>query len=105
MLQEILRRLTGTRTAPGATARELVARGALLLDVRSEDEFRAEHIPGARNVPLSKISADLAQLGSKGRPIVVYCRSGRRSAEATGVLKRAGFTTVYDLGPMSAWLQ
>jgi phage shock protein E len=103
MLQEFLRRLTRTRAAPGAAARILVDQGALLLDVRSADEFRAEHIEGARNVPLGELAARLPQLGSKARSIVVYCRSGRRSAEAARVLRSAGFSSIHDLGPMSAW--
>jgi phage shock protein E len=103
MLRELLRRLIANPTVPGEKARQLVDRGALLLDVRTSDEFSAEHIAGARNVPLGELRARFEQLGPKGRAIVVYCRSGRRSAEAARMLKRAGFTAVTDLGPMNAW--
>lgn len=87
----------------GTEARKLVAEGALLVDVRSPDEFAAGHLAGARNVPVSELSTRLDELGAKERSIIVYCRSGARSARAAGMLKRAGYSQVVNLGPMSAW--
>ncbi len=84
-------------------ARTLVAKGARLLDVRSAGEFGAGHLPGAVNVPLSELSSRLSEVGPKDRPIVVYCRSGARSASAAGILRKAGFSSVHDLGPISRW--
>jgi rhodanese-related sulfurtransferase len=86
----------------GSQARELVAGGALLVDVRSEGEFRTGHIDGAVNVPVGEIGSRLAELGPRERPIVVYCRSGSRSARARATLEQAGYQ-VYDLGAMSRW--
>lgn len=83
-------------------AHEKVAAGALLLDVRSEGEFRSGSIPGAKNIPVSSLGARMKEL-DKARPIVVFCASGMRSASAAGVLKRSGFQEVHDLGPASAW--
>lgn len=62
----------------------LDAQDALLIDVRQPAEHRAEHIPGDILIPLSQISVDL--LPSTAKPIIIYCRSGRRSAEAAAKL-------------------
>lgn len=87
----------------GSEARRLVQSGALLLDVRTPEEFAAGHLAGAVNIPLQTLDRRLAELGPKDRPIVVYCRSGHRSAHAREILRRAGFTAVHDLGAMSSW--
>ena len=70
----------------------------LLLDVRSPEEFSTGHLTSAVNVPVGELGVRLAELGAKERPVVVYCRSGRRSARAAGLLADAGFTSVLDLG-------
>ena len=63
--------------------------GAVLLDVREADEFRTGHIPGAVNVPLSRIDAiDVP----KDRPLYVYCLRGTRSRKAVNILKQMGYT-------------
>ncbi|MBL8951739.1 MAG: rhodanese-like domain-containing protein [Myxococcaceae bacterium] len=92
-------------TISGEQARELVSRrGALLLDVRTPEEFAAGHVDGAKNVPVQVLDAELARLpAKKNQPIVVYCRSGGRSARAAAMLGAAGFTQVHDLGAMSNW--
>lgn len=92
----------GAARVDGAKARELVAAGAQLVDVRTPGEFGGGHIAGARNIPVDTIGSRLGEL-DKTRPVVVYCRSGGRSAAAAGVLVGAGFSSVSDLGPMSAW--
>lgn len=80
----------------------MVQEGALLLDVRSPEEFASGRLPDAVNIPVEELKSRLGELEAK-RPIVVYCRSGRRSAKAAELLKSAGFQQVHDLGPMSAW--
>ncbi len=90
------------KTSP-EKARELVEAGAALIDVRSPGEFSGGHIEGARNIPVGEISARLSEVGDKDAPVVVYCRSGGRSASAASTLENAGFTQVYDLGAMSRW--
>lgn len=82
--------------------RQLVAQGALLLDVRTPAEFKDGHVPRALNVPVQELSARLAEVGPRTRPIVVYCRSGGRSAMASQILQGAGYQ-VKDIGPMTAW--
>lgn len=84
-------------------ARRLVAEGAVLLDVRSPEEFADRHLDGALNIPVQTLAVRLADLPDKQRPIVVYCRSGARSARAAELLRQAGYASVHDLGPMSAW--
>ena len=68
---------------------------ALLLDVREEDEFRAGFIPGAVNVPLSKIDAITLP---KDKALYVYCLRGRRSRQATRALRALGYTDVRSIG-------
>jgi len=85
----------------GADARNWIAQGALLLDVRTTGEHAGGHIEGARNIPVQELGARIGEL-PRGRQVVVYCRSGARSAAAASMLRSAGFE-VLDLGPMHAW--
>lgn len=87
----------------GATARQLQGRGATVLDVRTPAEFQGGHVPGAINVPYDEVAARAAEVGAKDRPVLVYCRSGRRSALAAADLVKQGFTAVYDFRTVSAW--
>jgi len=74
-----------------------VDEGALLLDVRTPQEYKAGHLEGAMNIPHDQIKARIGELGTdKDRAIVLYCRSGRRTGIAAGVLREAGFTNVVD---------
>jgi rhodanese-related sulfurtransferase len=76
-----------------------------IVDVREHDEFNGAlgHVPGARLVPLGSLSARAQEL-SKERPIVTVCRSGARSAQATVLLRKAGFEKVANLaGGMLRW--
>jgi len=85
---------------PPALAKRLESADAqlLILDVRSAAEFGEGHIPGAVNIPHDTIGSRIAELGPAGeRDIVVYCRSGRRSALALAALKEAGFSRLFHL--------
>lgn len=84
-------------------ARELVQKGARLVDVRTRSEFTEGHLPGALNLPVQDLERRLSELGAKDQPVVLYCRSGQRSARAARILKAAGFTAVHDLGSISNW--
>ena len=80
-------------------ALELIAAGALLVDVRTPKEYEAGHLDGAINIPHDQTAERLAEYGAdKTRSIVVYCRSGRRSGVATKVLTENGFTAVHNGG-------
>jgi len=84
-------------------ARQLVAEGGLMVDVRTPAEFRQGHVPGAVNIPLQELGRRLAELGPRDQSIVLYCRSGQRSAHARQILVDAGHEAVHDLGAMSRW--
>lgn len=77
--------------------------GALLLDVRTPQEYQDGHIPGSRNLPLQNISNAPAVTGSKEVPLFVYCYSGARSAQAVSALQRMGYRQVKNLGGISAY--
>lgn len=83
--------------------RALQAQGARVVDVRTPEEFAAGHLPGALNVPVDALQGRAtAELAPADAPVVVYCRSGKRSARAAGILKELGFSQVHDLGAMPA---
>jgi rhodanese-related sulfurtransferase len=77
--------------------------GVRLVDVRSVGEFEGGHIPGAQNVPLDQFQS-VASQWDKDAPVVVYCQTGSRSAEAVSMLEQAGFTKIlhFDKG-IIAW--
>jgi len=85
-----------------ATARELIAGGnALVLDVRTPDEYGEDHLASAKNVPVDELQQRLPEIeqlagGDKARPIVVYCASGQRAARAKQTLEAAGFSHVVN---------
>ena len=75
----------------------------LILDVRTANEHRDEHIPGATNVHVGRLRRTLDQL-PQDRPLVVHCQSGGRAAVAEGILQDAGFENVVDLaGSFEGW--
>lgn len=76
-----------------------VRAGALLVDVRSPEEFQDGHLPGATNIPHTEIVAGLAALGvPETSPVVLYCRSGNRSGMAMAGLQEAGYERVMNAG-------
>lgn len=80
----------------------LIDAGALLLDVREDDEWKAGHVAEAMHVPLGQLAERVDELPDD-RPVVVVCRSGRRSAQATAFLAASGFNAVNLAGGMQAW--
>jgi len=92
-------------TAIGPTrAGELVAGGALLVDVRESYEWVAGHAPVAVHIPVDAIAHEMADF-PRDRQIIVVCRSGRRSAAVTDRLMRSGFDAVNLDGGVVAWVQ
>lgn len=87
----------------GQTAERLVAAGARLVDVRTPQEFAAGHVPGATLIPFDQIAARAVELGPKDAPIVLYCRTGRRTAIAKQALEALGFTRVWDMQGIQNW--
>ncbi len=87
----------------GETARALVAQGVQVLDVRTPREFQAGHLPGAVNIPLEQMASRYREIGPLSTQILIYCRTGRRSAAATKILREKGFTRIYDLQAYQRW--
>jgi len=83
--------------------REALAAGAKLVDVRTPAEFSAGHVPGAVNIPLSELGRRHRELRPRSGPVVVYCRSGSRSAGAAGLLRAKGFKHVLDMKGIGNW--
>lgn len=77
---------------------EKIKAGALVVDVRTEDEFMDEAFPGAVNIPLGELQNRMHELEPKENPIVLYCASGSRSAMAARILKMAGWKNVVNAG-------
>ena len=76
----------------------------IILDVRRPDEFAAGHIPNAINVPNETIgTAEISELPDKNQLIMVYCRSGRRSKEASEKLVKLGYTNIVEFGGILDW--
>jgi rhodanese-related sulfurtransferase len=78
--------------------------GYIILDVRRPDEFAAGHIPNAINVPNETIGTEeISELPDKDQLIFVYCRSGRRSKEASEKLVKLGYTNIVEFGGILDW--
>lgn len=100
----IIDRLRGVRSVNARSAGELVRNGAVVLDVRTGEEFAVARIPAARHIPLSEIRARMKELEPfRGQPILVSCRSGSRSARACLLLKKQGFDAYNLKGGLAAW--
>jgi phage shock protein E len=84
-------------------AHRLVESGAHLIDVRTPAEYAQGHIEGAKNIPVQELASRMRDVGPKGDSVVVYCRSGMRSANAKSMLVDSGFVDVHDLGAMGRW--
>ncbi len=76
---------------------------AVLLDVRTSDEYREGHIPGSKNIPLQSIDKVNGMVDNKATPIFVYCLSGGRSRQAAAMLRQMGYANVKNIGGISAY--
>ena len=78
--------------------------GYIILDVRTAAEFDEKHIPGAINIPNEAIGTDaIPELPDKDQLILVYCRSGNRSKQASEKLVKLGYTNVVEFGGIIDW--
>lgn len=83
-------------------ARQHLANGALVIDVRSPEEFRSGQVPNAINIPLGELREKLpAQVKDKGQVLLLHCLSGGRSGLAQAQLKGLGYTNVFNLGSLA----
>lgn len=94
---------TGVLTAEEAKQRMEENSEAIVLDVRTQEEFDQGHIPGAVCLPNEFIAADMPFPFGKDTELLLYCRSGNRSAEAAKKLRDLGFSNVYDFGGIQDW--
>ncbi len=85
---------------PKVNYAELIANGALIIDVRSKPEFSAGHIKGSINIPVEQLGNNLNKIKDKKRHIIACCASGMRSASAKSFLISRGYSNVYNGG---AW--
>ena len=79
------------------------AAGAVLLDVRTPQEYREGHIPGSQNVPLQQLDKVEEVTENKDAVLYVYCRSGARSRQAVSLLQAMGYTNVRNIGGIAAY--
>lgn len=86
----------GGLASPPDEIQQALAEGALVLDVRTPAEFAQRHYPGALNIPYDQLRERHRELGDPARTIVIYCRTGRRSAIAAETLRSLGFTRIID---------
>jgi phage shock protein E len=93
----------GSADETGQAAFAAVRNGALLIDVRSAEEFAGGHLPGAINIPHGEIVTGIHALeANESANIVLYCRSGNRSGIAASSLWQVGFTNAVNAGAYSA---
>ncbi|MGL4992533.1 MAG: rhodanese-like domain-containing protein [Bacteroidales bacterium] len=85
----------------GIDFKALVSSGAMIVDVRTREEYSDGGLKGAVNIPLDKLDSRLGEL-PKDRAIILYCASGIRSSAACSSLKRRGFDEVYNGGSLSS---
>ena len=78
--------------------------GFIVLDVRTQEEYDEAHIPGAVNIANETIGYDdIPELPDKDQVLLVYCRSGRRSKEASEKLAALGYTNIVEFGGINSW--
>ncbi len=89
------------------TTRLMNGGNALVLDIRDTGEFSGGHIPKSKNIPLAEIDKRIDEIVRfKDKPVIIACRANNRAASASKLLKRHGFTDVYQLaGGFGAWQQ
>lgn len=74
---------------------------AMVIDVRTVDEYRSGHFSGAANIPVEKIAKSAKRLGDKNSPKIIYCASGARAKQAARLLKGMGFRSVHVAGTLA----
>lgn len=78
-------------------------KGAVLVDVRTPQEYQEGHIPDSKNIPLQELGRISTVAPEKNVPLFVYCRSGARSQRAMGELQHMGYTSVKNIGGIIAY--
>lgn len=92
---------------PRLAGREAIEAAAVVIDVRTKEEFEGGHLPKAINLPVDDIEANVAKVrdavgGDVSKPVAVYCAAGKRAERAKGILEKAGFSNVTNAGGYAA---
>ncbi|HRG89999.1 MAG TPA: rhodanese-like domain-containing protein [Chitinophagales bacterium] len=82
---------------PAVDYKQLMAEGAVIVDVRTKGEYQGGHIKGSVNIPLDTLGGQLKKI-DKNKPVITCCASGMRSASAKGLLQSKGYSRVYNGG-------
>lgn len=93
------------KTTTPSEAKALIDQGAIVVDVRYQDEYAEGHIKNAILMPVDEIESKANSiLPDKNANIIVYCRSGNRSRTAANILVKLGYKNIYDLGSYFNWV-
>jgi phage shock protein E len=85
----------------GSKIKDALKRGAVIIDVRTPQEYDGGKVPGSINIPVDKISANAERIKSMNKPVIFCCASGMRSGNATSIMKGKGLKDVLNGG---SWL-
>lgn len=105
LLWPAVQRRIGGPSVGTLEATQMINRGAVLLDVRTADEFARGHIAGSKHIPTEQLGTRAGEVAkNKAAKVVVVCASGARSASACALLRKLGYTEVVNLqGGIGAW--
>lgn len=92
---DMIKKLLGM--GPAVDYKQLMAEGAVIVDVRTKGEYQGGHIKGSVNIPLDTLGGQLKKI-DKNKPVITCCASGMRSASAKGLLQSKGYSRVYNGG-------
>ncbi len=93
------------KISPGKLPQVQTRKSAVLVDIRSQDEFRKGHIEQSLNLPLDTLESNLKKLNKyRGKPLILVCQTGMRAGKAAGILKKNQFEELYVLdGGVASW--
>jgi phage shock protein E len=95
----VLLAMRGKSTLAPEQARARLEAGAVLVDVRTPEEFADKHLPGAVNIPLDRVRSDITKhVPDKSTVVLLHCRTGRRSGNAEKELRAMGYTNAFNIG-------
>jgi phage shock protein E len=92
----ILTNLKNALFGPGMDYKQMIQNGAIVIDVRSPQEFKSGHAQGSKNIPLGNLSSKVSEL--KGKEVILVCLSGGRAGQAKNILTQAGIKA-HNAGP------
>lgn len=87
--------------ADSTTIKNWISKGALIVDVRTPEEFNSGNYKGSINIPLAELEKNINRFGDKEKLIVVYCRSGNRSGKAKLILEKYGYKNILNGGALA----